>query len=140
MGIKPNAVLVFIVIFAIFNNFNICISMGIFGGVLQDVISGKSLWIHTLLSLIIVLLVQFTMSRIYYKNNAIILLTVGLMTTIYNILFLIINFMLFNDMNFSIYFSKIFLIECIYNSIFSIIIYAFLKKGNILFDVKGQIT
>lgn len=124
VGIKPNLLLIFVILYAFFNG---CYKGGIIGfiaGLVQDFSTGTFIGFYALIGLGIGLLVGLTNSRIYKENIFIATIIIFIGTIFYEfIVALLLGMQLFSGDNLLYAFKFIIFPEAIYNSFISIIIY-----------------
>ena len=130
-GIKPNLLLIFIILYAFFNGSYRGGIVGFTTGLIQDLSTGTMIGFYALIGLCLGLLVGWSNSRIYKENIIIATLIVLVGTIIYEfIVAILLGMKLFSGDNLIYAFKFIIFPEALYNGILSVIIYFVMNYFN----------
>ena len=122
-GIKPNLFIILILCISLFAGIKVGIGYGLFYGIFLDVVLGKSIGIYTI-SLTLVAILGGYLDKNFSKDSRLtIMLMVIASTLIFEVASYILNIIILNINVEILNFIKILVIEIIYNSIITIIIY-----------------
>ena len=127
-GVKPNLFIILVLVIGLFSNKSIGTFFGIIFGFILDLLMGKSIGI-SIAMLGITGFIGGYLGKNFSKDSRITMITmIALTTLIYEIGIIILNFFI-NQIQIPIwYLVKILIIETIYNSIITIIIYPIILK------------
>lgn len=127
-GVIPNTTLIILVCFSLLRGRKKGAALGLFIGLIQDILFARIIGFNALIYFIVGLTVGTFDDKVFKENSLISVVFVSLSTITYHILYFL--FMYFNTINVNIFslFNKIVLIEVIYNSLLSIIIYKQISK------------
>lgn len=127
-GVKPNLFVIFLLTIGLFAGKTVGVSLGIFFGFMLDLFMGKSIGICTTM-LGISGFIGGILSKNFSKDSRITMITIIASTTfIYEIGTILLNFLINKTQIEILYIIKTLLIEIIYNSIITIIIYPLIIK------------
>ena len=133
-GIKPNLIILLMLVIGLFIGKKVGIIFAIITGILLDLLGGKIIGITSIMFIIIVIL-----SDIYDKNfskdsKIAIMLMVISTTTIYEVGVYMLN-IIKTSSNIEIFaFTKILVVEIIFNAILTIILYPIIQKAGMYFE------
>lgn len=127
-GVKPNLFVIFVLTIGLFSGKSVGISLGIFLGFILDLLMGKSIGICTTMLGITGFIGGF-LSKNFSKDSRITMMTIIATTTfIYEIGTILLNLLINQTQIEILYIIKTLIIEIIYNSIITIIIYPLIIK------------
>lgn len=130
-GIKPNLLLIFIILSAFFKGSYKGGIIGFTAGLVQDFLTGRIIGFYALIGLGIGILVGWTNSRIYKENIIIATIIIFIGTILYEFsVALLLGMKLFSGDNLLYAFKLIIFPEAIYNSIISVIVYLVMNYIN----------
>lgn len=123
MGVSPNTTLIMVVIFALLRGKYSGAFVGLTAGLLQDIFFGKVIGINALIYFLIGYTVGLLDDKVFKENLILPFLTMLGSTLTYHIVYYFFMVFLSIDISFTIMLKDITLIEMIYNSILTILIY-----------------
>ena len=127
-GIKPNLFIILVLSIGLFSGKGLGTALGIFLGISLDFFIGKSIGISGIMLGIIGFLGGYLDKNFSKDSRITIIIMITLSTIIYEIGYYILNYFI-NSVYIDIFnFTRILLIELIYNAIITIIIYPFIMK------------
>lgn len=127
-GVKPNLFIIFTLTIGLFSGKMIGGSFGIFFGFILDLLIGKSIGIFTTMLGIIGFIGGF-LNKNFSKDSRITMITMIAITTfIYEVGTILLNFLINQTQIEIMYLTKTLIIEIIYNTIITIIIYPLIIK------------
>lgn len=127
-GVVPNTALILVMSFSIYSGKNRGAIIGFSIGILQDVVFGRTIGLNALIFMIIGYLVGFMDQKIF-KDSLLIPFTLTILTTIlYETINLMLVFLLGYRIELLSIIKKMLLIEVIYNSVVSLIVYYYISK------------
>jgi len=127
-GVVPNTALILVVSFAIYSGKNKGAIIGFSVGMLHDVIFGRIIGSNALFFMIIGYLVGLMDQKIFKENLIIPFLLTALATVLYETLNLLLIFLFGYRVELFNVIKKMLVVEVIYNSILSPIIYFYVSK------------
>ena len=122
-GIKPNLLLVLIILTALLRGSSVGMIFGVVAGFFQDVFSGKVLGIYMLLGLYVGLLAGIINKRLYKENVFVAVSFTFLFTVIYEACIFIFSIFILKGGDLTLAFREIIIPEAIWNSIFALILF-----------------
>lgn len=133
-GIKPNLFVIFVLFVGLFANSTLGIAMGIFVGLVLDFLYGKSIGISAVMYCIIGYLGTYFDKNFSKENKLTIIFMVAGATLIFELGTYFLNSIILNFDREFYYFTKIVLIEIVYNVLLSIILYPLIQKAGYTID------
>lgn len=127
-GVVPNTALIIVISFAIYSGKMEGAIIGFCAGILQDIIFGRTIGLNTSVLMITGYLVGLMNQKIIKENLIIPFLLTISTTVLYETVNLLLIFLLGYRIELLSMVKKILLVEVIYNSILSIIIYFYVSK------------
>ena len=127
-GVAPNTALILVISFAIYSGRNKGAGIGFFVGILQDIIFGRTIGLNALVFMIIGYLIGLMDQKIFKDNLLIPFIFTALTTIIYEMINLLLIFLLGYRIELLNIIKKMLIIEVIYNSIISLIIHYYISK------------
>ncbi|WP_010251445.1 rod shape-determining protein MreD [Acetivibrio cellulolyticus] len=127
-GVKPNIILVVIVIVGLLRNNIEGAIVGFFCGLLQDSVSGMVIGFYTLLGLYLGLVIGSINKKLYRENILIAVFFTFLSTIVYEYLVYFLNTFLRRPLGFIYPMQNVILPEAIYNSVISIFVFIIVVK------------
>lgn len=127
-GIYPNLFVIYILFIGLFANQILGISFGIIIGLLLDLLYGKAIGISAVMFCVIGYLGSYFDKNFSKENKLTIMFMVAGSTLIFELGTYFLNSIILNFDREYFYFTKIVLIEIIYNIILSIILYPLIQK------------
>ncbi len=127
-GVKPNLFVIFVLTIGLFAGRNLGISLGIFFGLTLDFFLGKSIGIYAIMLGAIGFLGWY-LDKSFSKDSRItMIMMIAITTFIYEIGVILLNYFINSAQINIFYLVKTLIIEVIYNSIITIIIYPLIIK------------
>ena len=127
-GIKPNLFVIYVLFIGLFANHILGISFGVVIGLLLDFLYGKTIGVTATMLCVIGYLAAYFDKNFSKENKLTIILMVAGATVIFELgTYLLNSFFLGFDAEY-LYFTKIVLIEVLYNVLLSIILYPLIQK------------
>ena len=126
--VVPNTSLIIVISFAIYSGRNRGAIIGFFVGILQDIIFGRIIGLGALIFMIIGYLVGLMDQKIFKDNLFVPLVLTALATILYEMVNFLLIFLLGYKIELLNIIKKMLIIEVIYNSIISIIVYYYVSK------------
>lgn len=127
-GVVPNTALILVISFSIYSGKNRGAIIGFFTGILQDIIFGRMIGLNALIFMIVGYLVGFMDQKIF-KDSLLIPFTLTILTTIlYETTNLLLIFLLGYRIELLSIIKKVLVIEVIYNSVVSLVVYYYVSK------------
>ncbi|QEK12305.1 rod shape-determining protein MreD [Crassaminicella thermophila] len=130
LGILPNTSLIIVVAFSILWGKKRGALIGFFTGLLQDILLGSMIGANALIYLLIGYNTGVFEKNIYKDNYLTPVFFVVISTAIYHLIYYVIMYMTYNQVSLFFIFRRIAMLEIIYNSILSILIYKLLYNFN----------
>ncbi|WP_278287103.1 rod shape-determining protein MreD [Clostridium aceticum] len=127
-NVIPNTSLILVVCFSINSKKNRGALIGGTIGILQDIIFGKMIGINALIYMLIGYFINLINKNIFKENLAIPFVFTSLATIFYYIVGLLLVYFLGYNLQFFSIFRNMFIVEIIYNSIFSLLVYFYVSK------------
>ncbi len=127
-GVAPNTALILVISFAIYSGRNKGAVIGFFVGILQDIIFGRTIGLNALVFMIVGYLIGLMDQKIFRDNLLIPFIFTALATIIYEMINLLLIFLLGYRIELLNIIKKMLIIEVIYNSIISLIIHYYISK------------
>ncbi len=127
-GVAPNTALILVISFAIYSGRNKGAGIGFFVGILQDIIFGRTIGLNALVFMIIGYLIGLMDQKVFKDNLLIPFIFTALTTIIYEMINLLLIFLLGYRIELLNIIKKMLIIEVIYNSIISLIIHYYISK------------
>ena len=133
-GIMPNLFILFILFIGLYTNITMGVSFGVICGIIIDLIYSKNVGITAIMLCIIGYLGAYFDTNFSKENKLTIIIIGAIATAIYEIGYYALNVIIFQFDAEIIYFIKILLIELLYNSLITIIIYPIIQKAGFAID------
>lgn len=133
-GIRPNLFVIFVLFVGLFVNSSVGIVMGVFVGIVLDLMYGKSIGISAVMYCIIGYLGTYFDKNFSKENKFTIILMCAGATMIYEFGYYMLSSFIINFDREYLQFLKILLIEVIYNILLTIIIYPLIQKAGFSID------
>ena len=133
-GIMPNLFVIFILFIGLYANITLGISFGVVGGLIVDLVYGKTIGITALMLCVIGYLGAYFDRNFSKENKLTIIIMVAVSTVIFEVGFYFINSVLLNYEVEIWYFIKILFIEILYNILLTIIFYPLIQKVGYTID------
>lgn len=133
-GIKPNLFIIFVLFVGLFVNSSVGIVMGVFVGIVLDLLYGKSIGISAVMYCIIGYLGTYFDKNFSKENKFTIILMCAGATAIYEFGYYMLSSLIINFDREIFQFLKILIIEVIYNILLTIIIYPLIQKAGFSID------
>lgn len=133
-GIKPNLFIIFVLFVGLFVNSSVGIVMGVFVGIVLDLLYGKSIGISAVMYCIIGYLGTYFDKNFSKENKFTIILMCAGATAIYEFGYYMLSSLIINFDRENFQFLKILIIEVIYNILLTIIIYPLIQKAGFSID------
>lgn len=127
-GISPNLFVIYILFIGLFANQILGISFGIIVGLVLDLLYGKAIGVSAVMFCIIGYLGSYFDKNFSKENKLTIMFMVAGSTLIFELGTYFLNSIILEFDREFIYFTKIVIIEIIYNILLSIILYPFIQK------------
>ena len=128
-GVKPNFLFLIIVFYALFLGSYEGAITGFWAGLVQDIISGRVIGVYAIIGLTAGLLIGLLKGRIYRENTIINAFLVFILTMIYEFIVAVcLGINLWERGNFFYCFKNIILIEAIYNTIMSLLVFRIMNR------------
>ena len=128
-GIMPNLFIILVIFVGLFAGTKVAFFYGAVIGLLLDLILGKVIGISSILYSLLGILGAY-LDKTFSKDNRIMLMVIVIIATItYEIAVYIVNSILFKATIEIIPFTKIIVIETIYNTILTILLYGIIQKA-----------
>ena len=128
LGYVPNIALIIITVVSLLKGKYHGAFLGLFLGLTQDILFGKVLGVNALIYFILVYTTGLIRNALNVDNLTIPVITTGLVTIAYNLLYFLIMFFLSMDINKNVLMKNIFSLEILYNGILSIFLYKIFSK------------
>ena len=123
LGIIPNTTLVIVVCIAILKGKHIGGVIGLFAGLLHDIMFSSTIGTNALVLFFIGYLVGMVDQKLYKESLLVPFIFTVISTLGYHGLYYVLMFFLGNTVRFSYFFKRVILIEMLFNSVLSIPIY-----------------
>lgn len=133
-GIVPNLFVIFVLFVGLFVNSTVGIAMGVFVGIVLDLMYGKCIGISAVMYCIIGYLGTYFDKNFSKENKFTIILMCAGATIIYEFGYYLLSSIIINFDREYIKFIKILVIEVIYNILLTIIIYPLIQKVGFAID------
>ncbi len=133
-GIKPNLFVIYVLFIGLFANQFIGISFGVVIGLILDFLYGKTIGISAVMFCIIGYLGSYFDKNFSKENKLTIIFMVAGATFIYELGTYFLNSVILKFDREFLYFTKIVLIEMLYNVLLSIILYPLIQKAGYVID------
>lgn len=133
-GIKPNLFVIYVLFIGLFANQFVGVSFGVIIGIVLDFLYGKTIGISAVMFCIIGYLGSYFDKNFSKENKLTIIFMVAGATLIFELGAYFLNSIILNFDREFFYFTKIVLIEIIYNVLLSIIIYPLIQKAGYTID------
>ena len=127
-GVVPNTALILVISFAVYRGRDKGAITGFFIGILQDIIFGRTIGLNALIFMVIGYLIGLMDQKIFKDNLLIPFILTALTTVFYEMINLLLIFLLGYRIELLSIIKKMLVIEVIYNSIASLVIYYFISK------------
>ncbi|AOY76852.1 rod shape-determining protein MreD [Clostridium formicaceticum] len=127
-NVMPNTSLILVVCFAINSKKNHGALLGCIIGILQDIIFGKIIGINALIYMVIGYIINAINRNIFKENLAIPFIFTSLATVLYYCIGLFFVYFLGYNLQFLSIFRNMLVVEVLYNSIFSLLVYIYVSK------------
>ncbi len=127
-NVIPNTSLIIVVCFALLRGRKTGSIIGVFTGLLHDIIFCDVLGIYTLIYFIIGYIVGIFDKKVFEGSVLAVIFFTGSSTVFFHTVYYFIMFFIYVNLNFYTIFKQVILAECIYNCIISIFIYRQLSK------------
>ncbi len=127
-GVLPNTALILVICFAVYSGRNKGATIGFFVGILHDIILGRIIGLNALVFMIIGYLVGLMDQKIFKENLLIPFILTGVATVFYEIINLLLIFLLGYRIELFNIFKKMLIVAVLYNCILSPIIYFYVSK------------
>ena len=127
-GVLPNTSIIIIVIIALLKGRKVGSIVGLSMGLLQDIIFSPVIGVNGFIYFFIGYLVGMTESRLSKDNILIPFIMTAAATIGYHLFYYLFMFFLAYNINFSAFFKKTILLEMVYNSLLSILVYKWFSK------------
>lgn len=127
-GVAPNTALILIISFSIYLGKNKGATLGFFVGLLQDIILGRIIGLNALVFMVIGYIVGLMDQKIFKENLLIPFILAAVGTLFYEIINLLLIFLLGYKIELFDIIKKMLFIEVLYNSILSPFIYFYVSK------------
>lgn len=133
-GIKPNLFIIFILFIGLYSNTTMGVSFGVVCGLIIDLVYSKNIGITAIMLCIIGYLGAY-FDRNFSKENKLTIIIIGaLATIIYEVGYYALNVIILQFDVEIFYFIRILLIELIYNTLITIIMYPLIQKSGYAID------
>lgn len=129
-GAKPNLMIILTVYFALLRGSFEGGLVGLFGGILIDMLAGKVFGIYSLTGLYTGIAVGYYNKQFFKDNIFVLLFFMFIFTFFYEFLFYLMNYFIWGETRIVFVLKKVILPESIYNCILSIPIYGLVMKVN----------
>ena len=127
-GIMPNLFVIFILFIGLYSSTTMGVSFGVFCGLIIDLVYSKNIGITAIMLCIIGYLGAY-FDKNFSKENKITIIIIGAIATIiYEVGYYALNAIIFQFDIEVLYFIKILLIELLYNTLITIIIYPGIQR------------
>ena len=133
-GVKPNLLVIYVLFIGLFANQFIGISFGVVIGLIIDFLYGKTIGISAVMFCIIGYLGSYFDKNFSKENKMTIIFMVAGATFIYELGAYFLNSVILKFDREFLYFTKIVLIEMLYNVLLTIIIYPLIQKTGYIID------
>ena len=133
-GVKPNLFVIYVLFIGLFANQAIGISLGVFFGIIIDLLYGKAIGPSAVMLCVIGYLGSYFDKNFSKENKLTIIFMVAGSSFIYEIGVYFLNSIILQFEREMLYFIKIVLIEILYNVLLSIIIYPLIQKIGYVID------
>jgi len=127
-GVLPNTSIIIIVIIALLKGRKVGSIVGLSMGLLQDIIFSPVIGVNGFIYFFIGYLVGMMESRLSKDNILIPFIMTAAVTIGYHLFYYLFMFFLAYNINFSAFFKKTILLEMVYNSLLSILVYKWFSK------------
>ncbi len=127
-GVVPNTSLILVMSFAIYNGRNRGAVIGFFIGILQDIIFGYTIGLNALVFMVIGYLIGLMDQKISKDNLLIPFVLTVLATVFYETINLLLLFLLGYRIELLNIIKKMLIVEVIYNSFVSLVIYYYISR------------
>ncbi len=127
-GVIPNTALILVISFAIYGGKNEGAVIGFFAGILQDIVFGHTIGLNALIFTVIGYLIGLMDQKIFKDNLLVPFILTALTTVFYEMVNLLLIFLLGYRIELLNIIKKMLITEVIYNSVVSLIIYHYLSK------------
>jgi len=127
-GVKPNLFVILVLTIGLFAGKKLGVILGIFFGIVIDCLIGKNIGVSAIMLGFIGFFGEF-LDKNFSKDSRITMITmIAISTLVYEVGIIAFNYFINNSVIFSWYLIKTLIIELIYNSIITIIIYSLIIK------------
>ena len=133
-GIKPNLFVIYILFIGLFTNQVLGISFGVFAGLVLDFLYGRNIGTTAIMLCVIGYLGSYFDKNFSKENKLTIIFMVIGSTVIFELGSYFMNSIILDFSREYLYFTKIVLIEVLYNVLLSIIIYPLMQKVGYMLD------
>ncbi len=133
-GIKPNLLVIYVLFIGLFANQFIGISFGVAIGLILDFLYGKTIGISAVMFCVIGYLGSYFDKNFSKENKLTIIFMVAGATFIYELGTYFLNSVILKFDREFLYFTKIVLIEMLYNVLLAIILYPLIQKAGYIID------
>ena len=133
-GIKPNLLVIYVLFIGLFANQFIGISFGVAIGLILDFLYGKTIGISAVMFCVIGYLGSYFDKNFSKENKLTIIFMVAGATFIYELGTYFLNSVILKFDREFLYFTKIVLIEMLYNVLLTIILYPLIQKAGYIID------
>lgn len=133
-GVMPNLFVIFMLFIGLFANAILGISFGVIGGLILDLVYGKTIGITAIMLCVVGYLGAYFDKNFSKENKITIIIMVALSTVLFEVGYYIINSVILNFDLEIWYFAKILLLEVLYNILLSIILYPIMQKAGYAVD------
>lgn len=133
-GVKPNLFVIYVLFIGLFANQFLGISLGVIIGIILDLLYGKTIGTTAVMLCIIGYLGSYFDKNFSKENKITIIVMVAGATLIYELGIYFLNSVVLEFEREFLFFSKILLIEILYNVLLSIIIYPLIQKIGYVID------
>lgn len=140
MNVKPNLLLVFIVVVSILRGNVEGAVIGFLCGLCHDIISGKLIGLFALLGMYIGLIIGSVNKRLYRENVLIAVFFTFVSTFVYEFVFYFFNIFLRGKGDLIFPLKNVILPEAIYNSVLSILLFIIVIKLHYAFEDASRIS
>lgn len=123
MGVAPNTALILVVIFALLRGKYSGAFAGLIAGLLQDIFFGKIIGINALIYFLVGYIVGLLDDKVFKENLVLPFLTILGSTFVYHMVYYLFMVFLSTNVSLAIMMKDIVVIEMIYNSVITILIY-----------------
>ncbi|MDK2800737.1 MAG: rod shape-determining protein MreD [Clostridiales bacterium] len=137
-NIKPNLIVMLVIYFALLRGNVEGGIVGLFGGMLLDILSGKVFGLYALIGMYIGVLAGNFNKRFFKENYLVALLFTFIFTIIYEFIFYFFNYFIWGETRIIYVFKNIIIPEVLYNCFLAVPIYSFVIKINNWLEIKEK--